>query len=153
MRRLLAALMFTTVTPSLAREPADELRAIEQAQDEAVNAKDIDRALQSFADDVLILGPNEQIVGKPAYAGHLEPIRNAHEIMVARVPERIVVARSGDLATIVGTYRNRFSPAPGQQSVARSGRYVTIYRRDGTGAWKVSVDMTAPDDAPVSGPR
>lgn len=148
MRWFAALLPLACAQAALAQDAEAELRALEQAQVEAAMARDVDRLLDLFEDDVLVLGPGETIDGKAAYARHLEPIRHAYRIEVSRVPERIDISRSGDLATVVGRYANSFSAAIDQPSVSRSGKYVTIYRRGTAGDWKVTADITAPEPQP-----
>ncbi|HEY0414176.1 MAG TPA: nuclear transport factor 2 family protein [Allosphingosinicella sp.] len=60
--------------------------------------------------------------------------------------ERIWVAKAGDMATTWGRWTSR---RPG--GTGRSGRYVTTWRRNGGGAWKVLVDIGNSDRVAAGG--
>lgn len=61
-------------------------------------------------------------------------------------PERGELAASGDLGFTVGRFESRPPEAAGAD-VASTGQYVTIWRKDASGAWKVLLDIGAPDPA------
>ena len=54
------------------------------------------------------------------------------------------VSSSGDLGYTHGTYRRSFRDE-NDELVVQTGRYVTIWRRDDAGAWKVALDIGDPD--------
>ncbi|MEX0892116.1 MAG: DUF4440 domain-containing protein [Gemmatimonadota bacterium] len=65
-------------------------------------------------------------------------------------PLRADIADSGDLGWTTGTYRSAMTDADG--NVRRGeGRYVTIWRRQSDGTWKVVMDLGNPTSAPEAG--
>ena len=60
---------------------------------------------------------------------------------VAHHIETVVVANSGDLAYVTYSYEMG-------NPVAERGKDLTVYRKDGDGAWKVAIDMWSTDTAP-----
>lgn len=68
----------------------------------------------------------------PAFADTTSALRWA--------PDTAVVAASGDLAYTLGHWESVARTAAGDSVVAR-GNYVTIWRRQSDGSWKVAVDI------------
>lgn len=61
-------------------------------------------------------------------------------------PTKVEVARSGDLGYTTGTYESKFHDKEGKPQTRR-GRYVTVWRKDPAGRWKVVIDI-GNQDAP-----
>ena len=57
-------------------------------------------------------------------------------------PVQIEVARSGELAHSRGTYRTSYTDAQGR-AVEDRGSYLTVWRKDGKGKWRVVFDTFA----------
>ena len=64
-----------------------------------------------------------------------------------------VAAASGDLAYTVGRWESRAQGADGQWQATGSGNYVTIWRRQADGSWKVAVDIGNQDPPPADSTR
>ncbi|WP_028312116.1 hypothetical protein [Derxia gummosa] len=63
-----------------------------------------------------------------------------------RAPERVIVAKSADLAVSVGPYESAASATAAPDD---RGHYVAVWRTDDDGAWKLQVDAALPHgDAP-----
>ncbi len=58
-------------------------------------------------------------------------------------PERADIARSGDLGWTIGSYVLLLPDADGTEQ-RRTGTYVSIWRRQVSGAWKVVMDLGNP---------
>ncbi len=65
-------------------------------------------------------------------------------------PLRADIAASGDLGWTTGSYRSLSTGADGEVR-AGQGRYVTIWRRQADGSWKVAIDLGNPTEAPPGG--
>jgi hypothetical protein len=57
-------------------------------------------------------------------------------------PDRVHVSRSGDMGMTSGRYVQVISGGEAQQ-----GRYVVVWRRDGSGEWKALTETRVPDPA------
>lgn len=57
-------------------------------------------------------------------------------------PKAVVVARSGDLAYSTGAYANGYTAAEGR-AVEDRGSYLTVWRKDAGGQWRVAFDTAA----------
>lgn len=62
-------------------------------------------------------------------------------------PQIAEVASSGDLGYTVGTYELR---SAGGTAAARTGKYVTIWKKQSDGSWKFVLDAGNPDSPPPS---
>jgi len=65
-------------------------------------------------------------------------------------PLRAEIAESGELGWTTGSYRSVSPGAEGEVTTGQ-GRYVTIWRRQPDGSWKVVIDLGNPTDAPPGG--
>jgi uncharacterized protein (TIGR02246 family) len=121
---------------------ADEA-AIRQATAEmlaAAQAKDADGVVSYFAEDVVVHYANF-----PQQTKH-----QAHETWAAVManagyaiewgPQRVEVARSGDVAFEQGSYEFTQHDARGRPLVER-GTYVQCWRKQADGSWKISVNV------------
>ena len=59
-------------------------------------------------------------------------------------PQRAEVSQSGDLGYTVGRFRNIVVDSTGAEQVVRQGLYVSIWRRQADGSWKVEMDLGNP---------
>jgi ketosteroid isomerase-like protein len=62
-------------------------------------------------------------------------------------PTRADVSRSGDLGYTVGSFERKSSDPQGNPAVRR-GKYVTIWKKQADGNWKVVVDIGNLDQPP-----
>ncbi|MBV9086118.1 MAG: DUF4440 domain-containing protein [Acidobacteriaceae bacterium] len=103
-------------------------------------ARDLDAFLSFVADDVRIFPEGAMATGKPAMramweGGFKEPTWSIHWAPIAAE-----ACASGDLGYTTGTYETRSQGSDGRPVVHR-GSYVTIWRKQGDGRWKVALDI------------
>src|SRR6266550_762675 len=130
--------------PQPAANTAAEEAAIREADagwSKAFGAKEIDAAVAYNADDAVMLGPN-----MPAAPGK-DAIRKVYALMFALPgftiswqPDKVEVARSGDLGYSRGTYELGMNDAAGNPTRDR-GKYLTVWRKQADGTWKSIADM------------
>jgi len=116
----------------------------ETAMSAAAVSKDLDKVVSYYADDAVVFAPNA-----PG-ATTKEAIRNAWKDILMPVgastswkPTKVEVAKSGDLAYTSGTY-NGTMMADGKP-VKDSGNYLTVWKKQTDGTWKILVDTWATD--------
>jgi uncharacterized protein (TIGR02246 family) len=107
----------------------------------ATAANGIEGWLSYFADDGAMLPATDEVV-----RGH-ESIRTLMaagfanpDFTITWTPEFAEVSRAGDLAYTYGTYESGVSD-PEETAMLTRGRYVTIWRKNSQGAWKVVLDI------------
>jgi ketosteroid isomerase-like protein len=130
---------------------ADAVRAADIAWEKAFSSKDLAGAVAFVESTGSILPPNAPIATGPAAVRALFdgfyalPALNLH--WQATSAE---AARSGDLAYSSGTYEMTFS-SPSGKPLRDRGKYVTVWRKETDGSWKVVRDVFN-SDLPVPGP-
>lgn len=122
---------------------ADEatIREAEIAWSNAAAAKDVNATVAYYADDGSAFPPNGPILtGKEAITKMWEGIFQAPGSSVSWQPVKVEVARSGDLGYTHGTYQMTMND-PAGNPVADRGKYVTVWKKQTDGSWKVMADI------------
>lgn len=101
-----------------------------------------------FAEDGAMLVPGREISGRDEIRTAMAGSFADTSFSIMWKPDRAAVARSGELGYTVGRYTIRSGAAAGRAT--RRGRYVTIWKKDAAGGWKVAVDLGVPDPAPAA---
>jgi ketosteroid isomerase-like protein len=162
--RLLAFLAFLAVTslfvcrPSLSATSAVDLAAAEAAVRKAdadwaaaASTASVDVWMAFYAADAAVLLPNDQLAsGKELLRHTVTRLLALPHLSVASRPIKVEVARSGDLALLVGAYELRFGDSRGAP-VSDRGRRLEIWRKQADGTWKCSVDTWILDE-PIAAP-
>lgn len=114
--------------------------AIHQAQENDVkltNAQDWEGDLALYAEDAILMPPNQAAVqGKAPIQAWMQaypPISNLQE-------QSLEIEGQGDLAYDRGTYSMTVSHV-GAPSTDDHGKYLTIWRKQADGSWKISRAM------------
>lgn len=156
MRRIAfaGALIFAGLTLAACGESAvstaDEEAAI-AAQNkkwlEAIASKDATATAQMYAEDGAMFPPNApKVVGRDALQKGWAGFFQIPGMALTFETEKLVVAKGGDVAVDVGTYK--FTSGEGAAQATESGKsVVTWVKRDGT--WQVLTDMFSSDAPPV----
>jgi len=105
------------------------------------SAKDLEKIVGYYADDATIFIPNTSIaMGKPS-------IRQAWTSMLATpgfgiswAAMKAEASKSGDLGYTFGTYTMMMNDATGK-TVNDRGKYVTVWKKQADGTWKVVADI------------
>jgi len=101
-----------------------------------------------FADDGVALGNGKQpLIGKVAIAK--SATWSPRDYQLTWTPTDALMGPSGDIGYTWGHYEGRSKDARGNP-VLTSGRYITVWRKQPDGTWKVVLDAGA-DDAPAAG--
>ena len=115
--------------------------------DRVTAEKGIDGWVSFFAEDGMQLTPEGNIKGRQAIREYMGPAFARPGFSLRWKPTFADIADSGDLGYTTGTYESRGTDAQGNPLV-RTGRYVSIWRKQRDGAWKVVLDTGAPDAPP-----
>ena len=146
------ALLLTACTPpsgdDVSGEPADdavmitkEVREADAARNAALEAGDIDAYLASYMEDAVWIPPHSQEV-----IGHKMARMRAGEVLdqvsiqqAIDIREQVVMAP--DWVLDRGRYNIKITPAEGGDPRYDSGPFLTVWRKDADGKWKVAFDM------------
>lgn len=128
-------------TPASAQQPDTAvLMDTSRAWAQAVAAGDVEVILSYWADDAVVLAPDQPAVaGKAALRAFVLGMQKIPGFSITWEPERAVISASGDMGYLIE--RNRVT-MPGTDGVPTTqyGKAVTIWRKDASGAWKCVVD-------------
>jgi ketosteroid isomerase-like protein len=136
---------------------ADEsaLRDLDAQWSKAAAARDVDATVSYYSDDASLLVPNAPAVGDKqgihaAWAALLGP-----DTSLSWQASKVDVARSGDLAYVMGVYQLTTKDARGNFTTDR-GKYVEVWKKQADGNWKTAADIfntdlpQAPTPTPTS---
>ena len=129
---------------------ADE-QAVRDADAEwskVAGAKDLDKTVAFYADDAIVLPPNEAAVTtkdgiRNLWKGFLENLQN-----ISWKTTRVETSKSGDMACLIGTYEMTM-----KDGTKDHGKYCEVWEKKADGKWKVATDMFSsdlPGPAPTS---
>jgi ketosteroid isomerase-like protein len=132
--------------------PEDAVRSADQAWLKVFAAKDLKASVDFCTADGSVLAPNS-----PIATGH-EAINKSFAgyfaipgLTIDWKPTRTEVARSGEMAYTTGSYRMGF-PGPDGVPAIDTGKYVTVWKKQKDGSWKVFLDIFN-SDLPVAGSK
>jgi ketosteroid isomerase-like protein len=119
---------------------ADTLKQLEGDFMRAAAEKGSAGYMSYYADNAVEL-PNggDAIVGKSNIAGGMGFLDDKNNLLTWS-PVGADIAASGDLGYTYGTFEFRSKDKDGKENVDR-GKYMTIWKKQADGSWKVAVDM------------
>ena len=145
---LCGCLALLVIASACTQPPPPDTRAADEAAvrdadaqwSKTAGAKDLEGTIAYYSDDATVLPPNAPVVtGK-------EGIRAVWAEMVAPgtsiswQPTKVEVARSGDLAYVMGTYQLTVKDAQGNP-VQDKGKFVEVWKKQADGKWKTVADI------------
>lgn len=111
----------------------------------SAQAKDADKFSSFYAEDgVVMMEDAPDISGKAAIREAIGGMMQDPNFSLSFAADKVVVARSGDLAYETGTYAMTMSDAKKQPSTEK-GNYVVVWQKQADGAWKVVRDVPVSD--------
>ncbi len=113
------------------------------AQETAANG--VDGWVSYFAEDGVQFRPGGTISGHAAIRELMTPELSNPSYSLTWEPVEARVSRSGDLGYTIGRYESRAVGPDGQEMVT-TGSYVSIWRLQEDGSWKVELDIGNPDE-------
>lgn len=143
-------------TPAPAPPPPDTRAADEAAIRAAIEqwvaaarAKDPAGFLKVYAEDAVVMMEDApDLRGMEALRDGITGMMQDPHFALEFVVDKVVVARSGDLAYETGAYTMTMSD-PEQKPVTEKGHYAVVWEKQPDGAWKVVVDVPVSDPPPA----
>lgn len=112
---------------------------------------DVDAFVANMTPDAVFLAGNAPAAEDPAaIRGAVEQMFGAEGFALSWSPARADVSACGDLAYTVGSYQHTSEDAAGNLRTV-PGKYVTVWKKQDDGTWKVVVDAPS-EDAPPAPP-
>lgn len=100
--------------------------------------------VSAFADDGSMFQPGGLATGPAAVRAQMAPTFADTTFTLTWEPTRGEVAASGELRYTVGRWESRRRVVDGSDRVTRGG-YLTVWRKQRDGTWKVLLDIGNPD--------
>lgn len=153
-QQIITALIFLMVSagPTLAQsggKATDVLQAADAAWLQTYEAKDLDKAVAFCDEQGSLLWPNAPIAtGRNAITKLTASAFAIPDFKLVWHADKAGVAHSGDLGYTSGTYLWTFKD-PSGKSISDKGKYLTVWKKQGDGSWKVLFD-TFNTDLPQS---
>jgi ketosteroid isomerase-like protein len=117
-----------------------ELMEADRAFDAATAARGLDGWMSYFADDARINQQPKEIVGKAALREFYSAMFARKEFSIRWQPVYAEASQDGTLGYTYGVSQVSFRDGKGEM-VKREGRYLTVWRKQKDGSWKVSTDI------------
>jgi ketosteroid isomerase-like protein len=115
---------------------ADAIRAADAAWSTAIGSKSAEEFMKFVDAEGMIMPPNSPAVaGSDAINSWVGQMLAMPDFSVSWTANNAVVAGSGDVGYTTGTYQSSMGGMPD------NGKYVTIWKKQADGSWKVAVDM------------
>ena len=127
----------------------DALLAADRAFDAATAGKKLDGFSSFLADNVSTLRADKPVVrGKTAMQQEWKPLLENKSISLRWQPISAEISKGGDLGYTVGSYTISQTNEKAS-SIAGTGKYLTVWRLQKDGSWKVEFDTGVPDTPPA----
>ena len=131
--------------PTAAGADDKAVRDADVAWSKAAAAKDLDKTVSFYADDAVVLPPNEPMVTtkdgiRNLWKGFLDSITD-----ISWKATRVEMAKSGEMAVLTGTYEMTM-----KDGTKERGKYCEVWEKKADGKWKCGTDMFS-SDLPVPG--
>lgn len=111
----------------------------------SAQAKDADKFASFYAENATVMFEDmPDISGKAAIREAIGGMMQDPNFALSFAADKVVAARSGDLAYETGTYEMSMSD-PKQKPATEKGHYVVVWQKEPGGAWKVVVDTPVSD--------
>ena len=129
-------------------EALQAVRAADVAVQKAVAARDLEQIVSFYAEDAVMMPTAEpEVVGKAAIRREWQHVLAIPDFRNEQVLTRVEVAEAGDMAYSAGTYRAVMRGEDGQL-VTEPGKWLSVWKRQADGAWKIVVDTYNTDIPP-----
>jgi ketosteroid isomerase-like protein len=140
------------VSPALGG-PAEDVLAADRAFSHLSVAKGSNAAFLAYlADDGRLFGTGNElpIIGKQAAAQRFATSGNGDPRLnvLSWEPDAVGVSRDGALAWTDGHWIFAMGPDDAGRRHYMTGHYLTVWKKDASGAWKVQADMGTTDTKP-----
>lgn len=153
---LLAVLTLVALgTAACSRKTAEDPRAAIWEADRAFARAAAERGVEGFKsfleENAGTLRPDQPIIrGREPHADLWRALLEDPLRRITWEPEFAEASAAGDMGFTVGRYEITEETATGRVLIG-SGHYVTIWRKQRDGSWKVAFDSGVPDSQPAAG--
>jgi uncharacterized protein (TIGR02246 family) len=117
------------------------VKDVEAAWVKDTAAKDPEKWASYFADDGAGLYPGMALLnGKQAIKTAMTPVLADPNFALTFQSTRVEASKGGDMVYTQGTYTSTMTNPKTKKPMTEKGKYLTIYRKQADGSWKVVAD-------------
>lgn len=147
-RFLMISLLFTLSGCALRADKEEMIASLMDADRgfaKATAERGVDGWVAHFADHGVMLPAGRPLVrGRQAIADLMRPAFDSEGFSLLWEPTEADVSLSGELGYTLGRYERTAVDSDGSE-VSSTGKYVTIWKRQADGSWRVIVDIGTPN--------
>ena len=142
-KQFIPAVCVALLPVTLAFAAGTDEKAVREADEQwskVAGAKDLDKTVSFYADDAVVLPPNQAAVTTK------DGIRNLWKEFLDSLTDiswkttRVEMAKSSDMGYLIGTYEMTL-----KDGTKDKGKYCEVWKKQADGKWKVSADMFSSD--------
>lgn len=139
---LFLAFCCAEVSAQKSKKPAaDAVRDADQQWLKVFAAGDVEKSVAFCTEDGSVLAPNAPVAtGRKAIGRLFSGFFALPDLTIEWRPAKVEVSRSGEMGYSTGAYKMSFKDASGK-TVEDRGKYVTVWKRQADGSWKVALDI------------
>jgi ketosteroid isomerase-like protein len=126
---------------------AEAIRNADIAFATATAERGVDGWVSWFADSGVMVIPGRNVVGRTAIRELMTPELGDTTVALTWRPVSVEVSPGGNLGYTIGRWDRTPRPGAAPGATVRHGSYVTIWRKQGDGTWKVVLDIGNSDPA------
>jgi ketosteroid isomerase-like protein len=127
------------------------LRNVDLQWSKAADAKTSDQFVAFFADGAIFLPPNlPAMTSKEAIQRWMAGLMSNPGFALSWQPTKVGVSAGGDMGYTAGLYQLKLA-GPKGKPVSDQGKYLTVWKKQADGSWRVVAD-TFNSDLPPEGP-
>ncbi len=135
----------TPATPDTRATDEATLRRLDAEWSKAAGAKDVDKTISYYSDDATVLPPNSVVLtDKELIRGMWKAMLTAPGFAGGWKATKVDVARSGDLAYVIGNYEMTENDPDGKPKTDK-GKFLEVWKKQADGNWKCVADMFSTD--------
>jgi len=139
------------VPPDTRAADVKAVQDVEAAWVKDIAAKDADKVANYFAEDGSFLLANAPVIkGRENIQAVWKQVMADPNFSLTFQSTQAEASKGGDLAYTMGTYSMTTSVPKGNKTVTDKGKYVTVFRKQADGTWKVVADVSN-SDLPATG--
>lgn len=126
-----------------------KIRDIESGWVKEAAAKDLEKSAGHYSDDAILMLPGAPPAkGKDAIKAAWKGMLDDPNLKLNFSADRVEMSAGGDLATTRGSYSMTVTNPKTKKPVDDKGSYMTVYKKQADGTWRVIEDMTSSEVAP-----
>lgn len=134
-----------------AADPAavkEAIKADEKKWNEEFKARKQEALIAHYAGDAYFVAPGmKPAKGSTEIRGLYSTVLNDKNFEISFASDKMDVAASGDLAYSRGHFSEKYTDPKTGTVMSDSGSYITVYRKQADGSWKVVEDFAVADES------